>query len=288
MPRFIVKRAFFAALRFVGVALGLLVLVEVSYCVLGGSGRHVWEADSYSRLVPGGMADQGRLWSSVFLSSALASLAVIGFAYGAILLIGYGWGIAGARMRRIRLAHFLAFPFGLLSSIPGFWLMTMVVTFTIFHWNRPGYPDEISLAKGFDFLSIWHAMVVAFPVSCGLLAWQLRAVSKTVCEKASEPYVKSLYLRGYRSEAIFYGNIFKHSLKGLIGLFDRTLSPLLGALVTVEWAYHYRGIGTLLVESARASRYEGILLTGIGMAAITIAAAFLREIGEHYLELKSA
>lgn len=287
MPKFIAKRAVFALIRFIGTGLVLLALVEWSFCMLGGSDRHVWDRSNYSSLIDGVMGHHGEIWKSALVAHALSSLLVVGIAYGTILIVGYGWGILGARLRRIGLIHYLIWPFSLLSNVPGFWFVTLIVTFSVYHWNRPGYADEANITEGFDFLTVWNAAIIAFPITCGLLAWQMKAVSKEICEKASEPYIKALYIRGHRSESIFYRNIFKHSLRGLIGLFDRTLSPLLGALITVEWAFHYHGLGTLLVESARASRYEGMFLVGMSMAGLIIAIAFVREIVEEFFQKKT-
>ncbi len=283
MAKFIVKRLSIAAVRFIGIALILLVLMELSYCILGDNNRHVWEAASYSATVPEGMPHQGQNWVAVFSSHAAGSLLVLGIAFSVVILIGYGWGILGARMRRIGLIHYVTLPFGLLACIPGFWFITMVVVFTLFRWGRPGFADELSVSEGFDYLTLWHATVLAFPITFGMLCWQLKAVSKEICAKAAEPYVKALYIRGHRSEAIFYRNIFKQSISGLVLLFDKTLSPLMGALIAVEWAYRYPGIGTLLVESAREARFEGVFLTGIGMSSFIILMTLLREIVAHSL-----
>jgi len=226
------------------------------------------------------MKHQGETWRAVFLKCGMATLSVVGMAYGTVLLVGYGWGILGARLRRFGATQFLAAPFSLVACIPAFWLVTMVVVITVFRWDRPGFADELTIPGGFDFLSVWHSAVVAFPIASGLMAWQLRAVSNEISTQAAEPYVRALFIRGHGGETIFYGNIFKHSLKGLIQLFDKSLPPLLGALIPVEWAYHYRGLGTFLVEAVREARYEGIFLTGLCLFSFLVLVTLFREIAE--------
>lgn len=276
MTKTILQRLFFSCIRFVGVAAALVLLVEVSFCVLGGSSRHVFERSSY-QTSPEEFSAYETTWGGVFSHRSFLSFRVVGIVYLAVLLIGYGWGILSARFRRYKAVGILSLPFEILACVPAFWIVIMVAIYSYTVWKRPGFADEIMVESGPDIVGWWHAMVVAVPLICISAGWQIRAVSGAITKEVSRPFIRGLYLGGYDDETIFYRHALRGAFPVLVALADRTVPCILGGLIAVEYAFHFPGMGSLLIEGIKSESYEAIFLSGFWILAITSVLAWIRR-----------
>lgn len=278
MLRIVLQRLLVSVLRFAAAGLALVALMEFSFCVIGGSDRHVWNPVSYGP-VPAELSARPVSWTGLFDDRVRMSLPVLVLSVSPILLVGYSWGVLGARLRRFHGARLLAAPFSFLACIPGFWFVVLVAIYSCFHWGRPGFANDLIVERGPDLLTWWHAAVVALPVAAAGAAWQIRAVSGVLEREVTGSYLRGLFLTGHSDEDIFYRNAFRRALPELFAVSHRSLSSAAGALVCLEYAFRFPGMGSLLVESTKAGNYGGILLSGMTLAACISAAVLVSEIG---------
>jgi len=162
--------------------------------------------------------------------------------------------------------------------VPGFWFVVLVAIYSYFHWQRPGFANDLVVERGPDLLTWWHAAVVALPAMAGGAAWQIRAVAAVLERETARPWVRGLFVAGANDEEIFYGRAIPRAAVSLAALLDRPVAAILGSLVVVESAFRYPGLGSLLVESVRLGSYPGILLASLSLAAIVLVATLLREL----------
>lgn len=276
MARIVLQRLLVSVIRFAAAGLALIVLIELAFCVLGGSDRHIWKAESYGP-VPPELSARPVSWAGLLEDRVRVSLPVFVICVPGILLIGYSWGVLGARLRRIRGARLLAAPFSLFACVPGFWFVVLVAIYSYFHWKRPGFANDLVVEQGPDLLTWWHAGVVALPALAAGAAWQIRAVSNVLEREVTRPYLRGLFMAGYSEEDLFYRNAFRRALPSLFALSDRTFSALAGSLVCLEYAFRYPGIGSLLVESVRLGSYGGILVSALALAAFLSVGVLISE-----------
>ncbi len=260
MIKYSLRRLLVAIVRISGLAVGIILLIELSFCVLGDSDKHVWLAGSFPDSPFSELDAVTSNGDSSLLTKIGNSSLVLATAYLLVLLIGFGWGVLGARFRRFRLPPILAFLFSTLSCAPGFWLIIMLVQQSVLGWSRPGYADELIAKDASSILYIWHVAVLGILIASGWISWQILTVSELIQKEASSPYVQALFMRGYSDESIFYGNVFQRTLPALTRLIDKPLAPMLGVLIALEWAFHFDGAGYYLVKSALAGHYGGCLL----------------------------
>lgn len=284
MTRVVLRYLALALARWFGVAVALVLLVEFSFCVVGGSDRHVWEASVYDS-IPLSLSLQPVGWWELIAERSIATLLALALAYGGALLFGYAWGIFASRYRRFRLASVLSLPFSLFACVPGFWFVVLVAIYSYVFWKRPGFADELVVEAGPNLLMWWNAAIVALPAMAVATSWQLRSVSDAIRREAAQPFVKGLYLTGYGEDDIFYKNILRRSLPGIVSLVDRTLPLILGSLVVLEWAFRYDGVGALLVDSVKLGFYPGIFLSGMWMATLAGAITMARQVADRFLRL---
>ncbi len=277
MLRIVLQRLLVSLLRFAAASLALLVLMEFAFCVLGGSDRHVWEAASYGP-VPPELSPRPVSWRGLFEERVRTSLPVLLLCVPAIFLIGYSWGVLGARLRRFHGARVLAAPFALFACVPGFWFVVLVAIHSYFHWGRPGFANDLQVERGPDPLLWWHAAIVALPMLAAGAAWQIRAVADVLEKEVTSAYVRGLFLAGYSDEDIFYRNVFRRALPQLFAVSGATLSSVAGGLVCLEYAFRYPGMGSLLVESVKGAEHGGVLLSALSLAAFLSAMVLFSEI----------
>jgi len=272
MTRFVLQRAGVALARFGAIAFGLLVLVEIAYCGVGGSGRHVWLADSFGPAAP--------LFPPEVLAAIGRSTGAFLLAYGLVLATGYGWGTLAARYRRFKAVPLLEFPFSVLACAPGFWLVLLVVVHAVYTWQRPGFADGEPPVEAASLFAWWHVAVLAAVAASSGVVRLMSGVASILKRFANQPYLRNLYIRGYASDAIFYGNAFRQARTELAGLLDKPVPGLLGVLAVLETAYRFEGAGALFVDSVRNASYAGVVAAGSWMAAVSVALTFVRELIE--------
>lgn len=285
MTRIVLRYLALASVRWIGVAIAMVLLVELSFCVVGGSGLHVWESSVYES-IPLKLSVQPVGWWDLIAERSIATLLALALAYGGALLFGYAWGIFASRYRRFRVVSLLSLPFSLFSCVPGFWFVILVAIYSYVVWKRPGFANELTVETGPNVLAWWNAAVVALPAMAVATSWQIRSVAEAISREASRPYVRGLYLTGYGEDDIFYRNIMRGALPRIFSLLDRTLPVVLGSLVVLEWAFRYEGVGALLVDSVRLGFYPGIFVSGMWMVTLAGVTTAVRQVTERLLRIE--
>ena len=279
MTRLILQRLFFSVARLGVIFLLLLLLMEFAFCGLGGADQHLWQASSYQPF-GGGAAGLGSFWL-LFGERSMASLRVLLIAISCVLLIGYGWGFLAARLRKYHMETILRFAFSAFSTIPGFWFVILMAIYSYSIWQRPGFADEVIVTTGPDLLGWWYAFVVAIPLIAAGSASLISSVFNAISSEMSKPYIQGLFVGGYNSESIFHDHVVKGAATSLLRALDRQLPLLFGLLVGVEFAFRYRGMGSLLIESVNAANYGGILLSSMWIIGLISLINWLRDCAIH-------
>lgn len=280
MIRHVLQRLLVAGIRFAAAAIAILVLIELSFVLLGDSEVHAWEGlRGEDRAFSAAAVDFVRgEWESGWRDRLGASGRVLLLAGGGTLWVGYAWGILGARLRRFRAPRLLAAGFAALACAPGFWLVILAAVYSYFSWDRPGFADDLVVEEGPDLLVWWNAAVVALPAASAAIAWQILAVARAIEGESAVPWLRGLSLAGADGEEIFYRHALRRARGALLGLLDGALPALLGATVVLEVAFHYPGWGALLVDSIRSSDLPTVYFCALGFAAAAAIACLVREI----------
>ncbi|MEM1442696.1 MAG: ABC transporter permease subunit [Verrucomicrobiota bacterium] len=258
----------------------LLIIIEVSYGVIGASDTHVWELSFSDPILPLGDLSGDAGWGKVW-PLAKNSMVVVGIAWATILVVGYTWGILAARLRRVRGDWFFVLPWLVLASVPAFWWVIQVVIYAYFTWERPGFADEIVVDSGPDLMWWWNIAVLALPLTVLGISVQIHRVCRRIREEAELPFVRGLYRAGYSNSEIFYEHILRRVKRDLVEQADATLPLILGGLIFVEVAFRFDGLGRFLVRSLELSYFPGIVVVGLWMAVLIGVAALLREMIVH-------
>lgn len=279
----LLQRALVALIRVAVAALLILVLIELGGGVFARSDQHVWTLD-LNAPVPEELAPRSVSWTAVVAERASASARVLLLAGGGALLTGLSWGLLGARWRRFGGPRLLAAPFAAFACVPGFWWVIVVAIYSYFHWGRPGFANDLVVEEGPDLLTWWNAAVIALPVFAVGAAWQIRAVAAVIEGEAARPWVRTWFVEGRNDEEIFYGHLSGRSWRSALAKSAAVWPAMSGALVVVETAFRFDGIGSLLVESIRLSSHPGMILAALALTLATAACQFIAEVAAHLEE----
>ncbi|MEM7602580.1 MAG: hypothetical protein AAF357_14335 [Verrucomicrobiota bacterium] len=283
MIKFLGQRLLVMVTRWIIAGLLLVIVMELSFGVLGGSEIHVWEMSFEEGSIPLGVgSNSGSGWAGV-VSLMKNSLWVVGLAWGVTLFVGYPWGILSARLRGLKGHYLLPLPWAMLASVPGFWWVIQVAIYSYLEWERPGFANEIVVESGPDLMRWWNMVVVALPLGALGIALQMRSVSDRIREEAALPFARGLYRSGYSESEIFYRNVLRRLKGALIERSDETLPVILGGMMFVEVAFRFDGMGGFLLRSLQQSYFPGALVVGLWMAGLIGLAALIRELIVHAL-----
>lgn len=276
MTRILIHRLFVLSLRLAGVAAILVVLLEVGFGWLREESIHVWNA-SLSSPLPLDFSPEGSDPVLYVWEAFLRSLPALVISFLGIWLIGYGWGVLGARFRKAGVAWFLRFPFAVGACFPGFWIVILVALYSYLVWERPGFADEIRVDRGPDLVRWWNATVISVPLILVGASRLLKGVGEVLKEQFGRLDRGALFLLGKSSEDIFYRRVFRPSVKNLVGLMDQAVPLTLGGLVIVETAFHHDGIGSACIEGIREGEVSVVFLSAFFLAMLAGVFTWLRE-----------
>lgn len=219
-----------------------------------------------------------RSWTALVASRSGASARPFAIAWGGALLVAAAWGLGLAPwQRRGGLLRWIAIPFQLLGSVPGVWFATLAAMFVYFHWDRPGYADEVAVASGLDLVSWWNAAVVALPAACAAIAAHLGAIEAAWRDSARSATARGMLLAGVPGDRVRLRYLLRERLAAHLALLDHALGPLIGLLVFAEWALRYEGLGALLVDCALHRAWDGLLAAGLALLTFAFAVSMLRR-----------
>lgn len=272
----LLQRALVALVRVAVAALLILVLIELGGGVFARAERHVWEID-LAAAVPEDLAARPLSWSDLLAERVAASARVMLLSTAGALLTGLSWGLLGARWRKFGGARLLAAPFAAFACVPGFWWVIAVAVYSYFHWGRPGFANDLVVEEGPDLLTWWHAAVIALPVFAVGAAWQIRAVASVIEGEAARPWVRTWFVEGRNDEEIFYGHLLGQAWRAALAKTAAIWPAMLGALVVLETAFRFEGVGSLLVESIRLSSHPGMIFAALTLTIAAAVGSFLAE-----------
>ncbi len=276
----------------------LLVAVVVELAMTGPRSRGEVVGGQSLRLlrelvageVPESLAAAGAgSWRSMLGEATVASLEALAIAVVVTLAFGPVFGVLAARWRRHAWVEILLAPFFAAAWLPGFWLAGLAVWLQFHFWNQPGFSDPAPASGGpVAWEPLWRLVLVAVPVALGAIGWQMRSVAGTLKRAAREPHVRAAQVRGLGGGVLFYRHVFRNSLEPLIRSLDRILPAMLGMQLLVEWALRFPGLGRLVIESARAPEFAGLLASGLILATVVVAVRWAGETASRLVTERNA
>ncbi|MEC0369823.1 ABC transporter permease [Paenibacillus chibensis] len=198
------------------------------------------------------------------------SLILFGTAWLFTLMIALPWGIYNSR-KPYGISDRVAAVLGVLcfclpAFIIGRWLQYFIAL--ELSWLPPSSMHEMS--KEGDLWDLAkHMILPVITVSMGMLAYYLKFVRNGMMEVLHADYLMTARAKGASERRVIYKHALKNAMIPLITLVGLDLPAIVSGSAIVEFVFNWRGLGYLMVDSAR-SRNLPVLL-----AVIMIVAGFV-------------
>ena len=205
---------------------------------------------------------------------------------GIVLVLGLAipLGVVAARYhgrwqdKSITLFNFIGF------SIPGFWLMLMLMYWmgVVHNW----LPISGLHSLNYEQLSTWgqikdlasHLVIpVIFPAVTGLASISM-FVKNGMLDVLQQDYITTARAKGLNERKVVYGHALRNALLPLITIIGLAIPGLIGGSVITETVVGINGMGKLFYDSVLARDYPtvmGILTIG---AALTLVGNLVADI----------
>lgn len=244
---------------------------EILWSLESGEGSEEFESVIFSAA-----AETVKVWG-------LTVLLVIGFGLPLGMVLGR-LGCAGKRGSRGRrgLARLILAPCLLFLWVPAFGLASLMVLYlidvvglSVFELMKNGGQgfsgDEVQVARSLRLL------LPAGVVAVCSVAWLAREVALILWRINAADFVRAAEDRGLFGERLFYHYVVKSSLAYIGGAILCLLPFLSGALILVEWVFHFPGLGSLIITEALGDEFGLLLLAGALLALMVLGGSFLIE-----------
>lgn len=228
---------------------------------------------------------ESRLWRDALLQAGWMSLGVGTLGFGLVLAFGPVIGVVAGRIPRWGLSQLLVALIILAGWLPGWWLMLLGIGWQVGRWRHPGFADAPAAQAGPVWIEpLWHAAQIAGLAALAPTAWYLSQLIDAFRRRAGEPHAIAARMRGLGAGDLFYRHVLRLCLGPFVRGIDAALPLLFGGQILLEWTLRYPGLGRLLVESARADHFTGLLAALLVFATIAIILRSLLEALHHGLD----
>jgi peptide/nickel transport system permease protein len=216
---------------------------------------------------------QGNLGNSYFSHESVTSLifarlqVTLVLAITATLIalaIAIPLGVAAA-VRRNSAVDYVGTVVSLVGiSMPTFWLGFLLIDFLALELHV--FP-AVGYASPFTLNGVRYLILPALTLSFSTLAIISRVLRASMVEALGEDYILTARSKGLKERIVVYRHALRNALLPTLTLLGLYFGSNLGGVVTIEYTFHYLGLGDLAVNAMLSRDYpliEGfVLYTGV-------------------------
>lgn len=199
----------------------------------------------------------------------------------------------------IILAYLLAIPLGVYSaihrdtrfdkitsallllfySLPVFWIGTMLVNFfTTPEYGMKWFPSICVSCDELTWNNIKRLMLPIFCLTYGALAFMTRQMRSSMIEILQQDFIRTAKAKGLSDRKVIWKHAFRNALFPLITIFGSVLPAAFAGSVVVEFIFNIPGMGSLLLDSIRATDWPVVYAILMIAAILTMLGLLLADI----------
>jgi len=168
-------------------------------------------------------------------------------------------------------------------SVPGFWLGTLVIVFSVawFGWAPvftviPFFEDPLGNLKQF----LLPAAIMGFAMSGGTV----RYLRTTLLEVLRQDYIRTAWSKGLRERIVVIRHALKNAFIPVITILFGQAFIMLGGTVIIEQIFNLPGMGRLFIESVFNRDYPYIQGINLILASIGMLFILANDLSYAYLD----
>lgn len=232
------------------------------------------------RSIKDGTDVAGKLWRHFKVSLLLSTTAL-----GLIYIVAVPMGLLAASHTRSFLGKGLGRLFGLLYSLPAFWVALLLMVFFCGgdYWHlfpvtglRSVGKEQPTLLAEFKDVA-WHMILPVICLSYGGIGYMARQVRAAAEECLQADFILLARAKGLRRRTIFTRHVLPHALLPTLALLELFFPALFAGSVIVETVFSIPGMGRLSVDAVLARDFPVLMAVGLFSAIATLAGGFMIE-----------
>ncbi|SDV49391.1 ABC transporter permease [Chitinasiproducens palmae] len=233
--------------------------------------------------------DLGRSYSydapvaSLLWPALCNSLKLAGLAFAIVVPLGIAGGVVASLYPR-RWPDRLITVFGLaFAVVPEF--VSAIVLILVFAIGLRVLPVSASFSGDAGFgTQFRHLLLPALPLVFVLFAYLARITRTGMREALDADFTRTAVLKGLPLRTVLWRHVLRNALAPALAVAATQLGYMVGGLVVVETIFHYRGIGSLVFEAARAKDFPMLEAGVLTIGVIYVLAGLLADALQAWLD----
>jgi peptide/nickel transport system permease protein len=149
-------------------------------------------------------------------------------------------------------------------SMPTFWLGFLLISFFSFYLN---FFPAVGYADPFTFEGVRYFILPSLALALSTLGIIARILRASMVESLGEDYILTARSKGLKERIVIYRHALRNAMIPTLTLMGLYFGSSLGGVVTIEYVFHYLGIGDLALSAILSRDYPLIqafvLYTGL-------------------------
>ena len=157
----------------------------------------------------------------------------------------------------------------LMMSVPGFWIMTMVIVFPAIWWGWIPPMEYIPFAKdppGNLVQFVIPGVIMGASFSGGMM----RMMRTLMLEVLRQDYIRTAWAKGLSERVVIFRHAFKNAMIPVVTMVGMGLPGLIAGAVVTEQIFNLPGMGRYLFDAINRRDYPIISAMNLIMAALVL------------------
>jgi peptide/nickel transport system permease protein len=225
-----------------------------------------------TRVVQGDLGTSMRTGRSItddFLSKVPISLelGILSMATG--MIIAFPLGIFSA-IRQDSLGDYAGRTMAIvMMSVPGFWVMTMVIVFPAIWWNWMPPLEYIPFIKD-PAGNLVQFLIPAVVMGASFSGGVMRFVRTMMLEVLRQDYIRTAWAKGLSERTVIIRHALRNTLIPQVTMIGMALPGLIGGSVITEQIFNLPGVGRWLFDAVTRRDYPIICGMNLMMATLVL------------------
>lgn len=171
----------------------------------------------------------------------------------------------------------------LMMSVPGFWVMTMVIVFPAIWWGWVPPMEYIPFAKD----PLGNTIQFAIPgiiMGASFSGSLMRMVRTMMLEVLRQDYIRTAWAKGLSERLIITRHALKNALTPVVTIVGMGLPMLIGGAVVTEQIFNLPGMGRYLFDAINRRDYPVISAMNLIMATLVLFCNLIVDLAYAWLD----
>ena len=152
-------------------------------------------------------------------------------------------------------------------SIPGFWIMTMVIVYPSIWWGWTPPLEYIPIARDLGG-NLIQFLIPGFLMGMMMSGTTMRLTRTMMLEVLRQDYIRTAWSKGLKERTIIVRHAMKNALIPVVTIAGMMLPVLIGGTVITEQIFCLPGIGRFLFEALNQRDYP--IISGVNLVLSTV------------------